>query len=191
MRKISGFNAVPAIIGSCLICISCGEKPVTPTLTTVNVDFVTSTTAVSGGNVTSDGGAPIVARGVCWSTASNPVIADDTTMVAGELGQFESFITGLTPSTKYFLRAYATNEAGTGYGYQMAFTTEPPVRIPLVTTGEITSTGSIYVISGGTMTDNGGEPCTVGICWGTSHNPAVTGSKDIKYLAEAGTFTCE
>jgi uncharacterized protein (TIGR02145 family) len=94
-----------------------------PTLTTDAVTYITSTSAISGGNVTSDGGATITARGVCWSTSPSPTIANNSTSTGIGTGSFTSSLTGLTQSTIYYVRAYATNSAGTGYGNEVNFTT--------------------------------------------------------------------
>ncbi len=93
-----------------------------PTLTTDTLTSITSSTAVSGGNVTSDGGAAVTARGVCWSTSPSPTIANDTTSNGTGTGSFTSSLTGLSPSTTYYVRAYATNSGGTAYGNQVNFT---------------------------------------------------------------------
>jgi uncharacterized protein (TIGR02145 family) len=79
--------------------------------------------AQSGGNITSDGGAPILARGVCWSIGTTPDIWDNKTMDGDGTGSFLSDLDGLTPATTYYLRAYAINSAGTSYGDVYSFTT--------------------------------------------------------------------
>ena len=94
-----------------------------PTLTTTAADTITLTTAKSGGNVTDDGGAPVTARGVCWSTFSPPTITNDHTTDGTGTGLFFSSITGLSPGTTYYVRAYATNSVGTAYGNEINFTT--------------------------------------------------------------------
>ena len=94
-----------------------------PTVTTSNVTSVGSTTATCGGNVTSNGGAAVTAKGVCWSTSPLPSISDSHTNDGSGNGSFTSQITGLTPNTNYYVRAYATNSAGTGYGTVCIFTT--------------------------------------------------------------------
>jgi Fibrobacter succinogenes major domain (Fib_succ_major) len=95
-----------------------------PTITTVDVSSVTTSGANSGGNITSDGGATITARGVVWGTSSNPTIDLQTKTIDGQgIGSFQSVITGLTLGTKYFIRAYATNSKGTSYGNEVTFTT--------------------------------------------------------------------
>jgi uncharacterized protein (TIGR02145 family) len=93
-----------------------------PVLTTTGVTGITSTSATSGGNITSDGGSSITASGVCWSTNATPTINDNVTTDGIGSGSFNSTITGLTANTTYSVRAYATNSAGTGYGNVLAFT---------------------------------------------------------------------
>jgi uncharacterized protein (TIGR02145 family) len=97
---------------------------VVPTLTTTMVTGITLTTAATGGNITDDGGGAITARGVCWATTANPAVgALNTTTNGTGTGVFTSAITGLTDGTNYYVRAYATNSAGTAYGNQQLFTT--------------------------------------------------------------------
>ena len=94
-----------------------------PTVTTTSVTDISTSTATSGGNVTSDGGAEVTARGVCWSTDPTPTLSDSHTTDGTDTGSFTSSITGLTPSTTYYVRAYATNSEGTSYGNEETFTT--------------------------------------------------------------------
>ena len=94
-----------------------------PTVTTAEISNITSATASCGGNATFDGGAEITARGVCWSTTSNPTIDDDFTADGTGTGEFTSNITGLADNTIYFVRAYATNSEGTAYGEEKIFRT--------------------------------------------------------------------
>ena len=95
-----------------------------PTVSTNAINSITYTTASSGGTISSDGGAAVTSRGVCWSTSSNPTIALSTKTIDGSgIGSFTSSITGLAASTAYYIRAYATNSVGTAYGNQVVFTT--------------------------------------------------------------------
>lgn len=97
--------------------------PIPPTVTTADITDITSSSAKGGGNVTDNGGATVTARGVCWSTSQNPTIANAKTTDGNGNGAFNSNITGLMPNTTYYVRAYATNSAGTSYGAQKQFTT--------------------------------------------------------------------
>ena len=94
-----------------------------PVLTTIEVSAITASSAMAGGNITSDGGAEVTARGVCWSTNSTPTIVDDITTDGTGTGSFSSAITGLSANITYNVRAYATNSAGTGYGNLRTFFT--------------------------------------------------------------------
>jgi len=98
-----------------------------PTLITSPTTAITETSAISGGNITSDGGAIVTARGVCWSTTTNPTIANSYSTDGIGTGVFTSLLTGLTAGITYYVRAYATNSAGTSYGSEVSFTIFQPV----------------------------------------------------------------
>jgi uncharacterized protein (TIGR02145 family) len=109
-----------------------------PSLTTNTPTSITTTTASAGGNITSDGGSSVTTRGVVWSTTTNPTVSLITKTTDGTgVGPFTSNITGLTPNTTYYVRAYATNSVGTTYGTQQTFTTTNTtfVNLPSVTIG--------------------------------------------------------
>ncbi|MBW6497764.1 MAG: fibrobacter succinogenes major paralogous domain-containing protein [Bacteroidales bacterium] len=110
----------------CAVFYSCqkDENITVPVILTTDVTSITQITAISGGNISADGGATVTARGVCWDTAENPTINDDKTEDGTGVGSFTSNISGLEPNTTYYLRAYATNSEGTSYGQQEEFTTE-------------------------------------------------------------------
>lgn len=109
-----------------------------PTVSTATVSSTTETSAISGGNVTSQGSAEVTSRGVCWSTVANPTIADSKTADGSGVGTFVSTITGLTPGTLYHIRAYATNSEGTGYGEDITVTTASLIK----TTGVVYTDGT-------------------------------------------------
>jgi len=96
-----------------------------PTVATSEVTSITNNTASSGGDITSDGGAPVTARGVCWNTTGNPTIADTYTNNGTGIGTWVSELVELQPATPYYARAYATNIMGTAYGEEKQFTTKP------------------------------------------------------------------
>lgn len=107
-------------------CPSATRVPVTvtvssvPSVTTVSTSGVTATGAIVNANVTSEGGQTVTARGVCWSTSQNPTISNNKTVESSGTGEFTSSIAGLSAGTTYYVRAYATNSMGTGYGEQIS-----------------------------------------------------------------------
>ena len=111
------------LIGMFLLFLNSCKKEGNPVLTTTAVIYITQTTATCGGNITSDGGAAVKARGVCWGTNQTPTIADNKTTNSTGTGSFTSIITGLAANTTYYERAYATNSAATAYGSVVSFTT--------------------------------------------------------------------
>ena len=165
------------------------EAAVAPTVTTTAVTSITSISASSGGNITSNGGASVTARGVCWSTSQDPNTGDNKTTDNTGTGSFTSDITGLNPGTTYHVRAYATNSEGTAYGNDLPFTTEAAVTVPTVTTTAVTSITSISASSGGNITSNGGASVTArGVCWSTSQDP-TTGDNKTTDSTGSGSFS--
>ena len=146
------------------------------TLTTSSVTSITAFAALSGGNISSDGGAAITARGVCWSTSSNPLVSGSHTTNGTGTGSFTSNITGLTSNTNYYLRAYATNNVGTAYGNQVNFTTSN-ASLATLTTSSVASITITSASSGGNISSDGGVPITTrGVCWSTTANPTIANS---------------
>ena len=149
-----------------------------PILTTSAISNITQTAAISGGTITSDGGATVTARGICWSTSSNPTISGNKTTNGSGTGSFTSNLSGLTVNVKYYLRAYATNKAGTSYGNESTFTTLPPNLPTISLTSAISTITQTTATSGGTITDDGGSAVTArGVCWSTSSNPTISNTK--------------
>jgi uncharacterized protein (TIGR02145 family) len=145
-----------------------------PAVTTNTMSDITASSARSGGNVMDDGGDSVTARGVCWSTSQNPTTADHLTTDGTGTGTFSSALTGLDPETTYYVRAYASNSAGTGYGSELTFTTLNSVGLPTVSTSSITNVTETSAQGGGEVTDDGGGTVTArGVCWSTSQNPTT------------------
>lgn len=161
-----------------LILVSCQEEePILPQLTTTAPTGITYRTAISGGNIATDGGSPILSRGVCWGLTPNPTIDDSKTNDGTGTDSFTSNITGLTPNTTYFLRSYATNEVGTAYGNEIEFTTIQ-TSAPQLTTSSVLDITYTTASSGGDVSSDGGEEITArGVCWRTNPNPTISDSK--------------
>lgn len=124
-------------VGLILFAFSCGkhdkadENITIPTVTTKNVDNITKNSVRAYGNIESIGGvlligpARVIASGFVWSTENEPTIEDSKTVNGPAFGSFSQVINGLHPGTKYYLRFYATNAKGTGYGEVISFVTSP------------------------------------------------------------------
>jgi hypothetical protein len=125
-----------------VILYSCKKEEV-PTLTTTSITNITATSASSGGNIMSDGGAEISVRGVCWGANINPTTSDSKTTDGTGDNQYSSNLSGLTAGSTYHIRAYATNSVGTAYGADLSFTTlgEAPECITQPATN-VTSSGA-------------------------------------------------
>lgn len=147
----------------------------TPIVKTADISSVTVISAICGGEVISQGSSEAISRGICWSTSSNPTIQDSITVDGSGLGNYSSSITGLNPDTEYFVRAYAINSSGTGYGETKTFTTEH-ATVPEVTGGNVTSiTLTSASINNGEIVFDGGLPIIDrGFCWNTIGNPTLS-----------------
>jgi M6 family metalloprotease-like protein len=160
-----------------------------PTVTTTTASAITSTTATSGGNVTAAGSSSVTARGVCWATTTNPTTANFTTSNGTGTGSYTSSLTGLTAGNTYYIRAYATNAAGTSYGSQVSFTTTGSATAPTVSTTAISTITSTSANSGGNVSSDGGAAVTArGVCWATTSTPTTANSKTIDGSG-TGTFS--
>ncbi len=123
------------------VSITAGTAATAPTVTTGTASNVTASAASVTGNVTADGGASVTTRGICYATTQNPTTSNAKVAVGTGTGSFTANLTGLSASTTYYARAYATNSAGTSYGAQIPFTTPPTGgTTSAVTVGTGTST---------------------------------------------------
>ncbi len=163
--------------------------PVVPFITTAAITDVTGNSATGGGEVTGSGGADVTARGICFSSSENPTTADGITTDGDGTGAFESMLSELQGNTTYYVRAYATNSAGTGYGSQVSFKTL--VDLPKVTTTGVTEITKISAVSGGAVTNNGGGEITnYGIVWGMNPEP-TTADNTIEGTMEMDSFVID
>jgi uncharacterized protein (TIGR02145 family) len=149
---------------------------VLPTVITTAATNITENSITSGGAITYDGGSSIIARGVCWSINQSPTINDNKTLNGTGASSFVSNISGLTPGTTYYIRAYATNSMGTSYGNQISVTTL--ATVPTISTSEINPSTETTAIGGGEIVSDGGSSITArGICWSTSPNPTILNNR--------------
>jgi uncharacterized protein (TIGR02145 family) len=159
---------------------------IAPTISgTASATSITSSTATTGGTITSDGGATVTSRGVVYGTTTGSSTFSVTSGTG--TGTYTISLTGLLPATTYYVRSFATNSVGTVYGTETNFTT---VAIaPTLTTTATSSITKYAATSGGTITSNGGSVITVsGICWSTSATPTTSDSKTTDGTT-SGTFT--
>ena len=178
------FSAFIVLLHSC----KKEKEPTMPVLTTANVSGINRTSAISGGNITSDGGSEVTVRGVCWATTHNPVTGSNYTTEGTGTGVFTSNITGLTANITYFVRAYATNSIGTAYGNEVTFSTNP-VQPASLTTSTITYFTIVSFQVEGTINDDGGATITdMGFCWDTKTNPTIASNHKSKELGNFPSF---
>ncbi len=137
------------------------------------VDFgdITGTEAFMRGRIESN--QTITARGACWSTSLNPTISDSKTEAGSGTGIFETTITGLTPGTKYYARAYAATGNEVFYSSNYEFTT---LGYPQLTTKEIINEGTFIISTGGDIISTG-IILNAGVCWSTQPSPTIADNK--------------
>lgn len=160
-----------------------------PTVTTSNVTEITSSSAKGGGNVTSDGGATVTERGICWSSSHNPTISNHYVASGTGTGSYSVEMTGLNTNTTYYVRAYATNSKGTAYGEEVSFQTEA-FTLPTVTTVSVSEVTSNSAKVSGKVNSAGSSTVTArGICYGTSQNPSLSNAQFTTNGTGTGNFT--
>ena len=168
----------------------------TPTISTNAVKEITYNSAVCGGKITSDGGAEISQRGLCWGTTENPDISSSKVLCGSGLGIFTGNMTDLLPNTKYYVRAFATNTIGTAYGEQREFTTSNKggTTKPTVLTNSVSNITSTSAECGGNVTSDGGATVTErGICWAEAtitNRPTLSNNSSKTNEGGTGSFAC-
>lgn len=169
--------------------VSLQTRPLSvPSLTTAAVTNISTSTARGGGELLDDGGLAVTDQGLAWGTSPNPTTAGIKVSVGSAPAVFGADLSGLAPSTTYYVRAWATNAQGTGYGPEVSFTTGA-VPLASLTTSQVSNVGYASADCGGVIsTDNGFSVTARGLAWGTSPNPVKTGSS-LSAGAGMGSFT--
>jgi uncharacterized protein (TIGR02145 family) len=154
---------------------SCKKDPTIPVLTTDSATDITIYSATLGGDITSDGGAAVTLRGICWGTDDNPTAEGDHMEAGAGTGKFSCLVEGLDPNTIYHVRAYAQNSVGIAYGNEVVFATG--IAAPVITTAQVSTITATSAVSGGVITYDGGAQITEsGICWSTTPQPDLDDS---------------
>ena len=167
---------------------SCKKDPTIPVLSTDSATDISINSATLGGNITSDGGAAVTLRGICWGTDDNPTSEGDHIETGEGTGKFSGTVEGLDPNTIYHVRAYAQNSVGIAYGNEVVFATA--IAAPVITTAQISSVTANSAVSGGVISYNGGAPITEsGVCWSTTAQPDLDDSFMIN-ASGATSFNC-
>lgn len=178
MKKLVVFIFSLVILGSCT------KEENIPVLSTKPIVYDLTNNAETGGVITSDGGSQVTVKGVCWSNSSNPTIDDDTTINGTGVESFDSYISNLNLNSTYYVRAYATNSNGTGYGDELSFNTLSGVPslttllVDNITTGPTSNILGASAETGGVINSNGGITISVkGVCYSKSPNPTILNNR--------------
>jgi uncharacterized protein (TIGR02145 family) len=168
-------------------CKKNNDKPSMAIVTTAMPASITSSSAQTGGNITSSGNSPISESGICWAFHNTPTLGDSViNSNSTSAGAFSITLNNLNANSVYYVRAFVTNGVGTAYGVTDSFTTA--AGVPSLSTTAISNNQSLTAQSGGTITNNGGASITAsGICWSTSANPTISGAKIVGTTA-SGSF---
>lgn len=163
-------NADVTVYGSQVIFKT--QKAIQPSINTTKATNITNNSITSGGNITFNGGTAITERGVCWSTNPLPTILENKTSDGNGDGIFSSLLNGLTEGTTYYIRAYAINKTGIGYGNLEVVKT---YTIPTVETTIINDITQTTAMSGGKITSDGGSSITArGVVWSKGEYPDIS-----------------
>ncbi|MEJ2616151.1 MAG: hypothetical protein P8Z35_14430, partial [Ignavibacteriaceae bacterium] len=152
--------------------------PVLPIVSTSEVRDISTTNAVCGGNVSFDGDADVIARGVCWNLTGSPTINDYKTSDGNGLGSYVSMLTGLEKATKYYVRAYAINSVGISYGKEDSLITRSSISVPeVITKDSVKVIGTSAYFRGEIVDWGGSDIIEQGICFNTTGNPDINSQK--------------
>lgn len=177
--------------------IACGKElsfvtteMLLPTVGATTLKYISYTNAICSSEIISDGRGTISERGFCYATTVNPTIENNKKVNEGVEPVYNSYLSDLTASTTYYVRAYAVNPKGIAYGEQLEFTTKA-YSLPVVTTSNVTNIKYTTATCVGEVTDDGGQSVVErGICYSTSPNPTISDNK-VSSGSGSGTFSCD
>ena len=167
------------------------QKPSTvPVLSTSAATSITRFTATTGGNISDDGNLNIQERGVCYSdTTATPTIYNWKTSEAAGTGAFTSGLKDLLPNTTYYVRAYAKNLKGVGYGSVITFATEPMGPIPVLGASAMVENNSTFAVLSSSISSDAGSPIIDrGFCWAINKIPTIK-DKNTQKGGSVGNFS--
>ena len=164
---------------------------VAPQVTSGTFSNLTPNSATCNGNVITDGGSAILARGICYDTIASPTLTNHFTTEPGTTGAYSSNLSGLIMGKIYHYRAYATNAIGTTYGIDSVFSTPTSAVAPVVTTAAATNlTYFSATLNGNVISDGGAAVTARGFCYSTVANPSLTDSV-VHLTGTTGTMTAD
>jgi len=173
------------LVFSLLILSNCKKQEAPPIVITGDVIEIDVSYVILANEVISNGGSPIIGRGVCWSMNNPPTITDNLTSDGIGIGSFTSRAYVLKPGSTYFFRAYAITSSGITYGEVKVVTTPSILSLSL----NLKEAGTNYVVFDVEVKTDGGSPVTArGICWSTKNLPTLADNKTIDG-AGLGSFT--
>lgn len=186
MKKVYQAKIVLIVITALVFIISCTNEfdygKLVTAVKTVEYTNVTQTTADVSGNIITDNGASLTARGICYGTSNNPTISGlKKVFNTATLGDYTCTLDNLSTSTTYYARAYATNSYGTAYGASVTFTTLAATIATGITTNTLSSISQTTATCGGNITSDGAATITSrGVCWSTTNsNPTILDTKTV------------
>lgn len=160
-----------------------------PVVTISEVFNISDISADSGGDVTDESGDPVIEKGVCWNTVGDPTTSDEHTIDGSGSGSFISAVTGLSQGTQYYIRAFATNNNGTGYSTEQSFVTDD---VPSIQLNSVISNSDTYaLVNSEVVSENGDSVTEKGICWSSEAMPDTTDNKIVNGLSGEGIFSTE
>lgn len=167
----------------------CAALAFPPFVFTGAISAISNTSATVAGTVVNNNGAVVTARGICYATTFQPTLANSVSSApSGGNGSYSVILSGLSSNTKYYVRAYATNSAGTSYGSTDSFTTTQPTA-PVLTTIAPFAVGSNSASSGGSISSNGGSALLArGIVYSTSPVPTLSNNVITDPSVNTGTY---